>query len=220
VSGFDKFAWLRAIRDDEELSDGEKYVLQNVALWYLKNGQDVVHVRQATAAELLKVSIRLVQKAYAAARRLGYFALQAGRERGRGGKSDSYRLAIPVPAQCAPTTGSTRTDCQKYPHETTEVPARAEAPTSANDTPYRVLKGFNKGYGAAGPAPGGPTVHRRPRSDTKALGDIFERVGPLRSDAPKPSAEPALGRMAQEAIEASRKNLDRAEQQARNEEIA
>ena len=174
---FDKFAWLKAVRDDEKLSDGEKYVLQNVALWYLRNGADVVHVRQATAADLLKVSIRLVQKAYAAARRLGYFTVQAGRERGRVGKSDSYRLAIPVPAQCAPTTTeSTRTDCPKYPHETTKVPARAEAPTSADDTPIRVLKGFKEGAAPARQCsrhvnnPNPPACHpcRRAREDAEA----------------------------------------------------
>jgi hypothetical protein len=103
--GFDKFEWIEAVRDSAELTPTVKYVLQNAALEYVLHedrakvlGREAgrLYARQATIAEACQVSVRVVKKAYADARRLGFFALTVERQRGRRHDSpDTYRLTIP-----------------------------------------------------------------------------------------------------------------------------
>lgn len=97
---FDKFAWLDAIRQDDSLAPGVKYVLQNIALLHTRhNGDPKFYARQNTVAEELKVSVRLVKTAYCAARDGGYFVLDgAKRSRGRG-NYDTYLLQVPANSQ-------------------------------------------------------------------------------------------------------------------------
>jgi hypothetical protein len=173
---FDKFAWLDAVRDDERLPVGVRYVLQNVALVYvLHDGDGMLYARQSTIVDRLKVSARLVKAAYADARRLGYLVLVAERRRGRGQHwPDTYQLRMPpeIGARFAPISEEigARNDqnrCtkrQKKVHETSEIGARADALTSENyhikGEEQGIKKGGEEGYSPPPPSQGQPkTAH-------------------------------------------------------------
>lgn len=96
-AGFDKFSWLNAIRSDEDLAAGIKFLLQNIALVYMRHGgTDELYARQIVIAEQLGVSDRQIRRAYADARDRHYFVLvERGRGRGRE-VPDRYRLVIPA----------------------------------------------------------------------------------------------------------------------------
>lgn len=119
MNGFDKFAWIRAVRDDHRFTIGEKYVLQNLAWTYPRNGSAELYVRQENAAARLGVSIRKVKDSYSKARELRYLVLVDQRHRGKRGDLDTHELRMPqeVGADCAPTS-------QKLVHEASEVGAR------------------------------------------------------------------------------------------------
>lgn len=141
MSGFDKFEWIKAVRDGGELAPGVKYVLQNIALeWVLNSGDGALYVRQARVAEVLCVSIRQVKNAYADARRLGYFVRVKRRQSGaRRHAPDQYRLTIPgvgheLGANCAPNSESgawiERVRCTDRQSQVQIVP-----PSGANGAP-------------------------------------------------------------------------------------
>jgi hypothetical protein len=146
MSGFDKFAWIDAVRDSTELTPAVKYVLQSAALGYVLHedrakalGREAgqLYARQATIAEACRVSIRLVKTAYADARRLGFFVLTEARQRGRGHASpDTYRLIIPpeVGANAAPISGEIGARNVEIGARNVEIGARADALTCDNDT--------------------------------------------------------------------------------------
>jgi hypothetical protein len=142
MNKFDKFAWLDAIRDDDDLAPGVKYVLQNIALVYLRhNGDAEFYARQDTVAEELQVSVRLVKTAYREARDRRYFVLAtAKRSRGRG-KYDRYVLQLPANTKgvdSAPFDGvkgarngdKRGTKCAEKGHEVSIKGARQNAVTS------------------------------------------------------------------------------------------
>lgn len=171
--GFDKFAWISAIRadEDERLSVGIKYVLQNIALVYVRhNGVGDLYARQETIAEKLKVSPGQVKKAYKVANARGYFVLQEARQRGRGHHgADRYRLQVPeeIGANCAPNTdeigaridGNRCTDRPKYVHELTEIGARIDGNMGSNQQ-KEALQGIKKGIKQGGE--GGTAVPDEP----------------------------------------------------------
>jgi hypothetical protein len=131
--GFHKFDWIAAIRhcQDKQLSDGLKYVLTHIALVYLRdNGHGVLYARQSTIAEELNTDIRQVQRAYAVAKRLGYFVKVKRAARGRGLHApDSYRLAIPD----LPDNMSARSD---LPDKPADLPDKsADLPDKSADLP-------------------------------------------------------------------------------------
>jgi hypothetical protein len=146
-AGFHKFDWIAAIRHDERLGDGIKYVLQNIALVYLKHdGNGLLYARQSTVADELRVTTRQIQKAYAEAKRLRYFELVTERTRGRGHyTADTYQLVIPE--QCSSIKRperidrKTRTDRQKDPNNVRKRPERVDSVTSTNLT----IKGGEQG---------------------------------------------------------------------------
>jgi hypothetical protein len=128
---FHKFDWIAAIRHDEQLSDGLKYVLTHIALVYLKHGGNgLLYARQSTIADELNTDIRQVQRAYAAAKRLGYFVKVKRAARGRGLHApDSYRLAIPD----LPDNMSARSD---LPDKPADLPDKsADLPDKSADLP-------------------------------------------------------------------------------------
>ncbi|MCA2303188.1 hypothetical protein JF770_06415 [Mycobacterium intracellulare] len=139
MSGFDKFAWIRAVRDDHRFTIGEKYVLQNLAWTYPKNGSAELYVRQQNAAARLGVSIRKVKDSYSKARKLGYFLLVDQRHRGKRGDLDTYELRMPqeVGAVCAPTS-------QELVHEMSEVGAR-NSKSRCTSEPADLQEGHHKG---------------------------------------------------------------------------
>jgi hypothetical protein len=162
--GFDKFAWIRAVVGDRRLKVGERFVLTNIAIRYVRYGDDVFRVRQTTITEHFAVGERLVGKSLSQGRQLGYLVLAQERQRGRGYHGpDEHRLVIPadraaikdgIPAQNDRNTG---TDRPEYRHEITEIPARADVTTSENYTPKGSLKGSLEGsVEGSGPPPSIP----------------------------------------------------------------
>lgn len=176
MSGFDKFAWIDAIRDDDDkrFSAGVKYVLQNIALVYVRhNGAGDVYARQETIAAKLKVSLSEVKKAYKVAKQRGYFVLAEARQRGRGHHSpDRYRLQVPdeVGANCVPIRKgligarideNRCTDRQKKVHGSCEIGARiveTRASDQAEQAPQGIKKGIKQGgEGGTAEADAAPT---------------------------------------------------------------
>jgi hypothetical protein len=211
VSGFDKFAWIRAVRASTELSDGMKYVLQNAALEYVLHedrakalGREAgqLYARQATIAETCQVSLRLVKSAYSAARRLGFLALAEDRQRGRGHHSpDTYRLVIPqeIGANAAPNN-------DKKVHETTEIGARnveigarADPLTSENDTITGGIAGGSEGTAPPAPPSSQCSKHRNDPNppNCRACGDArkaAEDFARRQAEAEKQARADALAR--------------------------
>ncbi|WP_155764628.1 hypothetical protein [Mycobacterium intracellulare] len=143
MSGFDKFTWIRAVRDDHRFTIGEKYVLQNLAWTYPKNGSAELYVRQENAAARLGVSIRKVKDSYSKARELGYLVLADQRHRGKRGDFDTHELRMPheVGAESAPTS-------QKLVHEMSEEGAQnpqSRCTGKLSDLQERHHKGYRRG---------------------------------------------------------------------------
>jgi hypothetical protein len=162
-----KAAWIKIVRhDNDRLSVAEKYVLQNIAWIYPGNGV-LIYARQTTIAHECGVSIRVVQSAYAKAKKFGYLVLETARKRGTGvHQADTYRMVIPekLPAQYAANSEEklparidkvTRTDRQSDPHKSTKLPARAEALTSDSATIQGGKVGIEQG-GEEGTSPPPP----------------------------------------------------------------
>ena len=155
MSGFDKFAWMKAVCDEQDakFTEGVKYVLLGIALFYPRHGgEGLVWSAQQSIAEDLNVSERLVKTAYAAARHRGYFVLTAERKRGRGHHAgNTYRLVIPQKSSADPARnteesgaqndGNTCTKPPEYVHKTTVIRARNDsenAPPAAERGPEYV----------------------------------------------------------------------------------
>jgi hypothetical protein len=167
-------AWIKAIRYDERMPEGVKYVLQNIGWTYPGPNGDLLYARQTTIADELRVSIRLVKKAYAEAKRLGYFVSVKRAARGRGLHSpDTYKLVIPrsdpgaqyAPGSADPGARSDLSGCMDRPiwvHEVTDLGARTEALTSDSDTIKGEKKGLNKGEEEGTKKPPPPALQGNP----------------------------------------------------------
>jgi hypothetical protein len=159
-----KFDWIHAVATDLRIGVTERFILTQIGVYYVTSGTDFFCVRQTTVADKFAVGERSVKKAFAAGRRLGHLVLDEPRKRGTGHHGGNrYRLVIP--AQDAPTSeelGAQHapnseevggTDCKSYGHRLQKLGARANAPTSGNDVPKGINKGFGGRVRAAAPPP-------------------------------------------------------------------
>ena len=177
-AAWDKFAWITAVGADGRLTAGERFVLMQIALNWTAVDRATYRVRQATIAERLSVSLRLVKSALAQAKRHGYVTVEQPRKRGTGRHiADMNRLGLPTELGANPAPHSTELSAQSAPHSTelgarndgvgctdaqsevhgcTELGPDANAPTSENDVPNCSLKAPDKALEKA-PAPASAT---------------------------------------------------------------
>ena len=98
---FDKFEWIHIVVGDRRLTVADRFVLTNAAVKYVRHGNNLLRVRQATMAAQFAVGVRTVRQSISRGRDLGYLTLAQPRQRGRSHHgADEYRLSIP--ADCAP----------------------------------------------------------------------------------------------------------------------
>jgi hypothetical protein len=149
VDKYYKFDWIRLLAADPDprMTGGYKHILTMIALNNVKIYEDTFCVRQVTVADRCGTSDRQVRRAYAAAKRCGYIELVTERRRGRTHiRADEYRLTVPVsmhleiPDNVSPIYGyddgrNTGQDGRKYRTGWSEIPDRADSPTSENDVP-------------------------------------------------------------------------------------
>ena len=129
----DKFAWINAVAGDRRLTEGERFVLTNIAVRYVLYGADGFRVRQATVTKHLAVGERLVRKSISRGRQLGYLVLAQERQRGRSHHGpDEHRLVIP--ADRAAISDEIPADGAAI---TAEIPARSDQNTGTESRKYR-----------------------------------------------------------------------------------
>lgn len=90
-----KFHWAGVVSLDGRLSITERFILDQIARYYVRNGEDWFKRRQTTIATKFSVSTDSVKVALAAGRKYGYLVLHEPRLRGPGGTANSYRLVLP-----------------------------------------------------------------------------------------------------------------------------
>jgi len=113
-----KFDWMKAVRKDKRLTDGESRVLLFLAVVYVKNGVNTTYVGQQTITDRLGTSLRTVSRAYAKAISLRYLTLEVPRTGGRGHhEPDQYRLTIPE----THATGGDHSDAETHATEDTHL---------------------------------------------------------------------------------------------------
>lgn len=178
MSGFDKFAWIKAVSGDARFP--ERFLMTNIVLMYVTHGQDVFHVRQSKIAERFAVCESTVKRAIAGARRLGYLHSDNPRRRGKGRTSPAdYRLALPddqgsqkTPGQAQPKVTGDPTKGHRRPRPGVMV----DVSTSTDATPKGSLKGSIEGSAPArqcsrhinNPNPPACSACRRAREDAEA----------------------------------------------------
>src|SRR5262245_37691565 len=92
---FDKFEWMRVVAADARPTDGEKFILWNIAFVSVRSGEDTFCVRHTTIAERWPTSVKTLKRAKSTARSLGYIQIAQARQRGRGHhRADEYRLTM------------------------------------------------------------------------------------------------------------------------------
>ena len=127
----------------------ERFILTNAAIKYVRNGNDILHVRQATIADRFCVGVRTVRQSISRARDLGYLTLAEARQRGRGHHAaDVYRLVIPANDAGIPINRGI--DLPKNRHDTTEIAAQPNAATSEDANPNGFINGFINGFDHSG----------------------------------------------------------------------
>jgi hypothetical protein len=176
MSAWDKFAFITAVGADSRLTVGARFVLMQIALNWTAVDRPTFHVKQATIAERLGVSLRLVKAAIADGRRHGYIVVELHRKRGTGQHgADMNRMMLPeLSAQSAPHSelgarndGVGCTNGQSEVHESTELGARANPPTRENTVPNCSLNALDKALeglptrASAEPPPKTCTKHAR-----------------------------------------------------------
>jgi hypothetical protein len=162
VSGFDKFAWLRAVYNERIFTAGEKAVLAHIAVFNVLSGRDTFCVRQSTIAGQCGITRRTVSSAMGSAKRLKYLSLAHARQPGWGRNgADELRLTLPelgedpsldsAQSREKQTRKSCEANAESREKQTRKLCEAPNSPTCENNPPNSSLKQFseNSSWGEA-----------------------------------------------------------------------
>lgn len=193
---------MRALIADGTMADGYRFVMLAATFLYVRDGTSgpQLYVRQQTLATEIGASISHVERAYSAARRLGWIERTQRSRRGRGNSApDAYRLTIPTRVHTdveLPRTGAGITDEKprigagnsgantpqgnaKYPADMRKIPRSSEILTCENGVHQGINQGFNQGEGYVS-----PVGHQEKPDD--AIDAAGQGTVPESGDAPPP----------------------------------
>lgn len=163
MSGFDKFAWLKAVYRELAFTDGHKAVLAYIAVFTVLYGRDSFQVRQSTIAQQCGISRQTVNKAISNAKDCGYLVVSRRRATGYGRNgADELRLSLPAVSQeglhhSDETAESCKANGPSDVKQMAESCKAANSSTCENGTPISSGNKFwRQGARASAPPPSPP----------------------------------------------------------------